>query len=81
MKIAQDEYLNTVGTPGDTLGHPKDSTNGSLLCTVLRKMCCPERDPQSVGAADPDGVEKVTASELAGADVEHTPFKEQTSTF
>ena len=77
MKIAQDEYnLNTMGTPvpGDTLGHPKDSTKGSLLCTVLRKMCCPERDPQSVGAADPDGVEKVTASELAGADVEHTPF-------
>ena len=35
----------------------------------------PERDPQSVGAAEPDGVEKVTASELAGADVEHTPAK------
>ena len=29
-----------------------------------------------MGAAEPDGVEKVTASELAGAEVEQTPTGE-----
>ena len=47
-----------------------------ILYSVVRFLSSesiPERDPQSVGAAEPDGVEKVTASELAGADVEQTP--------
>ena len=39
----------------------------------MTELCCPESDPHRVGAAEPPGVEKVTASELAGADVEQTP--------
>ena len=52
------------------MGHAKAPYNIArfLICDIV-----PERDPQSVGAAEPEGVEKVTASELAGAEVEQTP--------